>query len=199
MTGASPLLAADAASPVPAGEWRIDAVHSSVEFAVQSMGLITLKGLFTDVQGALTSDGRGGLHVAATVPVASIDTRNARRDQNLRSTAFLDADAHPHLTWQSHELPSPDADGARRVYGELAFRGVRRTVALTAHFSGPVRDPWGGQRVAVRACGEIDRRDFGLTASERIPTGEALIGDHVGLELNIAAVLAAGTDGSGQP
>jgi len=33
---------------VPAGTWSVDPVHSTVEFQVRNMGIVWVRGLFTD-------------------------------------------------------------------------------------------------------------------------------------------------------
>ena len=72
--------------------WKIDAAHSTLEFAVKHMMFTTVKGRFTDVAGTVEfdeadpTDGRADITIAA----ASIDTREPKRDAHLKSADFLE-------------------------------------------------------------------------------------------------------------
>ena len=66
--------------------------------------------------------------VAVTIETASINTRQERRDNHLRSDDFFDAANHPTITFQSRSVA---VDGERlRIMGDLTIRGVTRPVVL---------------------------------------------------------------------
>jgi polyisoprenoid-binding protein YceI len=133
---------------VPTGTWSVDPVHSTVEFQVQNMGIVWVRGLFTDFKGTVESTGEpGGVRASGTVEVASLDTRSEQRDQHLRSAEFFDLENHPRITFESTRI-EPRGD-TLRVLGNLTIRGVTREVELDATVQGPVDDPWGNQRVGV--------------------------------------------------
>ena len=54
-------------------------------------------------------------------------------------------------------------------------------------------DPWGGTRVGFVGAGEINREDFDVTWNQALETGGFLVGKGIRLELDIEAVLHAGT------
>ena len=62
--------------------WAIDASHSSVEFAVKHMMFTTVKGRFAGVEGTIKADEGNPTDsaVKVTIDVASIDTRDEKRD-----------------------------------------------------------------------------------------------------------------------
>ena len=172
---------------VPAGTWSVDPVHSTVEFQVRNMGIVWVRGLFTDFQGTVESTGEpGGVRASGTVEVASLDTRSEQRDQHLHGAEFFDLENHPRITFESTSIEAR-GDGLR-VVGNLTIKGVTREVELDATVQGPVDDPWGNQRVGVEVTGTINRRDFGLNWDSRTPGGVPLASDDVRVILHLGAV-----------
>ncbi|WP_322755359.1 YceI family protein [Frankia sp. Cas3] len=86
-----------------AGPWRLDPSRSTVELHTKSMwGLAPVKGTFRELsgEGALTATGEAS--GTLTVHSASIDTKNRKRDDHLRSADFFDSAAYRSafgLTW----------------------------------------------------------------------------------------------------
>jgi polyisoprenoid-binding protein YceI len=66
--------------------------------------------------------------VTATIELASIDTNNPQRDDDLRSANFFETDTHPTMTFRSVAIRH-SADGFD-VDGELTLHGVTRPVTL---------------------------------------------------------------------
>ena len=179
-----------ASTPVPAGTWTVDPVHSSVEFQVRNMGIVWVKGVFTDFSGTVESSGEsGGVRASGTVEVASVDTRSEPRDQHLLSADFFDVENHPQIRFESTRI-EPN-DGGLRIVGNLTMKGITREVQLDATVQGTVDDPWGNQRVGIEATGALNRRDFDLNWDNRAPGGAQLAGDDVRLSLYLGAVKSA--------
>src|SRR4029077_3995269 len=72
---------------LPAGTWKVDPVHSSVEFQVKHLGIATVKGQFNEFEGTVEVD-QDGARAYGTVQTASVDTREPQRDEHLRSADF---------------------------------------------------------------------------------------------------------------
>lgn len=180
--------------------WKLDPVHSQIEFAVKHMMFTTVRGRFTDVDGEITFDPADPSNASVEVEIdaASIDTRAADRDQHLRSADFLDVESEPKLVFRSKRVEgSPSKAGdAFKVVGDLTIRGTTREVELDARFGGTGTDPWGGTRAGFSADTKIDRRDFGLTWNQALETGGVLVGNEVKIHLEAQAVLqeAAGQE-----
>lgn len=186
------LPAKESTSIVPAGTWKVDPAHSRVEFAVKHMMIATVKGRFTAFDGAFTVDDEGeGARAFGTIDVGSIDTHEAQRDEHVRSPDFFDVERFPEIRFESKTIEH--IDGATfRVVGDVTIKGVTREIVLEAVVEGVGRDPWGSERVALELRGELDRKDFGLRWNQALETGGVLVGDKVKLEIDIAAVKAAG-------
>jgi polyisoprenoid-binding protein YceI len=172
--------------------WQIDNTHSQVTFSVRHMMVTTVKGQFKVLSGKLEIDEQHPENswVEAEVDVASIDTRDERRDGHLRSPDFFDAANYPTITFKSTKVEAV-GDHEYRVSGDLAIHGVTRQVTFDAEYSGQLKDPYGMQRAGLSAKATINRKDFGLNWNQALESGGVLVGDKVTIEIDLAAVRAA--------
>jgi polyisoprenoid-binding protein YceI len=84
-----------------ADTFKIDPVHSSVLFSIKHVGVTDFYAVFKDISGMVTFDKADASKssIELTVPVESIDTRNAKRDQHLKSPDFFNAKQFPTLSF----------------------------------------------------------------------------------------------------
>jgi len=129
-----------------------------------------------------------------TIDAGSIDTREPKRDEHLRSQDFLDVATYPTLSFVG---TAAERRGDRfEIRGELSLRGVTRPVLLEAELGGFGKDPWGNERAAFSARASIDREQFGLTWNQLLEAGGVLVGTKIEIEVEIEAVKAAGEAGT---
>jgi polyisoprenoid-binding protein YceI len=173
-----------------AGTWTIDPTHSEVSFTVRHLMVSKVRGTFTGFTGTIhvAADPLAS-SVEADVDMSTIDTRDANRDNHLRSADFFDTTTHPTMTYRSTSV-RPDG-GDFVVDGELTLHGVTRPVALSLEFNGVSGDPWGGTRAGFSAETEISRGDFGIDISMPLDGGGVVVGDKIKVHLEIEAVLQA--------
>ena len=171
-----------------AGEYAIDAAHSSVEFIGRHLMITKVRGRFPAVSGAITIDEvPERSRVEVEIDVASIDTGNDQRDEHLRSPDFFHVEQHPTITFKSTKV-EPGKSDTWAVTGDLTVRDVTRPVTLEVEFEGANASPFGDQRVAFSASTEVDREDWGLTWNVALETGGVLVGKKVRIELNVQAI-----------
>lgn len=175
----------DTPTEIPTGTWNLDPVHSSIEFQVRNMGIVTIKGYFEDFEGSLESDGES-ITATGLVKAASVDTRSEKRDEHLRADDFFDVEKHPEITFRSTRV-EPAGDHVD-VIGELTIKGHTQEVTFHARVEGTTPDPWGNERVGVSATGKVDRRDFDLNWDVKTPTGIPLASYEVKIALHLGAV-----------
>src|SRR6266566_1627990 len=71
-----------------AGSWVLDASRSEVRLKSTSVwGLVPVRGIFRQVTGNGTVSAAGDVTGTITVAARSVDTKNNRRDEHLRSTS----------------------------------------------------------------------------------------------------------------
>jgi polyisoprenoid-binding protein YceI len=111
--------------------------------------------------------------VQVTVDVASFATANPKRDDKVRSSALLDAAAHPTMSFRSDFVER--RDGAWVVHGQLTVRGTAAPVELGV--TDVLATPGG---LTATATGRVDRTTVGVTAMRGM----------VGRSLDLAAAVA---------
>ncbi len=181
--------AAVAAAPVsilPTGTWRVDPVHSSVEFQVKHLGIATVKGQFTEFEGTLEVQPEA-VRAYGRIDVASVDTREPQRDEHLRSADFFDAQRYPEITFESVAV-RPLTEDTFEIDGDLTIHGITRRVSLEAVLEGSETDPQGNDRVGLSAVGEINRSDHDMRFNAALGSGNMLVSDRVKILLDVSAI-----------
>lgn len=170
--------------PTP-GRWEIDPAHTSIRFIAQHIGLSDVHGRFNRFQGAIWVDEQiEKSQLEVTIEAASIDTGVRMRDNHLRSSDFLDADAYPYLTFSGDRFTH--RGGSRwSVSGVLGLHGVSRTVELDTTYLGLGIGMEGETRVACQARTELHREDFTLNWQKLLARGIAALGSTIRIELDI--------------
>ena len=169
------------------GVWDIDASHSTIGFSVRHLGISKVRGVFSSFSGSVEVVEDPTLcSLQVEVDVASVDTKDAGRDEHLRNNDFFSAPEHPTMTFTSTSVSG--AGTQWQVTGDLTIRGVTRQITLDTTFEGLATDPWGGDRAAFSATTEIDREDFGMTFNATLEAGGVLVGKKAKIEIEAELV-----------
>jgi polyisoprenoid-binding protein YceI len=185
LAGAISLPAAAATST-----WEIDPNHSAAQFAVRHLAISTVRGAFTKMNGTVQFDDKdvSKSSVEVTIDAASVDTRVADRDKELRSDHFFDVEKFPTLTFKSTKVEQETA-GKLKVTGDLTIHGVTKQVVLEVEGpTAPVKDPWGNQRAAANASTKVNRQDFGVKWNAKMDNGGWVVGDDVDITIDVEMV-----------
>jgi polyisoprenoid-binding protein YceI len=143
--------------------WQVDPMHTQVEFAVKHFGMMTVRGHFRDVtaSGEVDPTNPPASTLDVTIDVASLTTNNPQRDNDLRSSYFLELDKYPTITFKSTRI-EPAGQDQYTLTGDLTIKGNTKPVTLQLQRYGELNDERMGHRVAFSAEGEINRHDFGM-------------------------------------
>jgi polyisoprenoid-binding protein YceI len=180
--------AAELPSP---GRWIIDAEHTSLVATAHHLGLSSVNGSLSRLEGEITvTEPFEESSVEVRIEAASIDTGSPRRDEHLRSADFLDVDQHPQITYRGAGLV-PTATGGWVLDGELVLLGVARPVRLDMTCTGTGQDAWGGTRAAFHATTQLHRDDFHMNWNQAVGLGVAVFGATLKVTLDVEAVLQA--------
>jgi polyisoprenoid-binding protein YceI len=186
-----------AASAVPAAAqqapaWRVDLAHSAVTFSVRHF-FTPVKGQFDTFEAQLAFDPAApeNSSVRVTIPVASINTSNERRDNHLKSPDFFEAEKHPNITFVSERVTKV-SDTELMVRGALTIKDQTRNVDLAVTILGVMDVPEGSRRpggpteiAGFEAKLTLDRRDYGVGVGNWAAT--AVVGKDVEIVIAVEA------------
>ena len=176
-----------AVSPVTAAVYTVDNAHSSIGFEVSHMTISIVKGEFTDYTGTVTyePDNPEATRAEAVIQAASIDTRNAKRDEHLKSPDFFNVEANPLVSFMSRRVV--DEGDFLVLVGDLTINGVTREIEMPVSVSGPVTSPYGASVIGLSGETVIDRQDFNVSWNKTLDQGGLVVGNDVKIVVNIEA------------
>lgn len=165
------------------GDWQLDPYHTQVEFAAKHLGMMTVRGHFSEVASTADIDPEHleSMQVEVTIQAASVKTHNDVRDKDLRSDNFLDTDNFPVITFTSTKVASVGED-RYDVTGDLTIKGNTRPVTLNMTRLGEFNDPMMGHRIGYSGSAKIKRKDFGLTFNP-VLDGRLVVSDEISIML----------------
>ena len=171
------------------GTYTLDPAHTRIGFVARHAMVTKVRGAFNEFAGTAVLDGANPVNsrVQVTINAASIDTRNAQRDEHLRSNDFLAMQEYPQITFSSTGV-RPLGDTTFEVTGDLTIKGVTNPIAIPFTFEGAAKDPFGNLRTGFEGSVSINRKDYGITWNAALETGGVLVSDKVTLEFEISAI-----------
>ena len=168
-----------------AASYNVDASHSDVGFKVKHMMISNVKGSFEKFGGTFIIDEKTK-HFSAingTVEVASLTTKEAKRDTHLKSGDFFNAAKYPKM-----QLKLLKQSGDKATF-ELTIKDVTKVVTLDIEeISGTIKDPWGNTRLAFELHGKINRKDFNINFNQVLETGGLIVGDTVKFDITLEGI-----------
>jgi polyisoprenoid-binding protein YceI len=130
---------------------------------------------------ALDLEHVGASQVSVAVDVTHADAGHPLATQAMVGPRVLDAADYPLITFRSRRVTLV-SDGQARIDGDIAIRGVTRSITLDARLTTSSPDL---SDLTVTLSGLVHRSDFGATGWSE------LVGDEVHLDI-VAALRAAG-------
>lgn len=130
----------DTGEAIATGTYLIDPTRSTIRFrTTHAFGLGPVTGTLAVRDGVITvAEAPAASSVRARVDAASFRTDNPRRDTDIRSKRFLNAEAFPALEFVSDAVVRGD-DGWE-LRGRLTVRGITAPVVLKLDSGAPTAD-----------------------------------------------------------
>jgi polyisoprenoid-binding protein YceI len=173
-----------------AGTWKLDPTHSEIAFSVRHLAISKVKGVFEQFDVTVTAPANpSDATVEATVEISSVNTKQAQRDEHLRTSDFFAAGEHPQMRFVSTAF-HPEEDGTFVLDGDLTLRGVTKPVSLKGDFGGIVTDGYGQTKAGIEAATKINRHDFGVSWNAALEAGGMTLGDDVTITFDLQFVLS---------
>ncbi len=169
--------------------WVMDPAHSEITFKVRHMMITNVTGTFEHSTGMMHTDAPDftDAEISFDAEVQSVNTRNAQRDEHLRTNEFFDAANHPKLTFASTRFEKT-GDKDYVLHGDITIRGVKKSIQMAAQYRGMVVDPWGLIRVGFEMQGAVNRMEFGLQWQNTIEDGALVLSEEVKIQINVQMI-----------
>ncbi len=167
-----------------AGTYRIDPEHTTILFRVDHVGMSKWTAQFRTFDASLVLDPKrpDASTVTAEIDVASLDSKTSPAlafDKVLTGPDWLDAGAHPKITFKSTKVTMTGPDTAD-ITGDFTLKGVTRPVVLKAKFNdGYKPNAMDGARIGFSATTRFKRSDFGISYGIPAPGSKMGVSDEV--------------------
>ncbi len=161
--------------------WEIDAAHAAGNFSVKHMMVSNVNGTLGDVTGKVEVDDKDVTKskIEASIDLKGINTKQAKRDDHLRSADFFDVEKFPALTFKSTRIEK--GEGTKlKVTGDLTMHGVTKSVVLDGELTPEVVNPFSGAKArGFSGTTSVNRKDYGLAWNKALEAGGMLVGEDV--------------------
>jgi polyisoprenoid-binding protein YceI len=175
-----------------ATKWKIDPVHSEVQFKVKHLMITTVTGHFKqfDLEVETENDDfTTASKIEFTADIESISTDNEQRDTHLKSQDFFFAEKHPQLKFVGKKYEGEGDD--YKLHGDLTIRGITKPIILDVEYGGIVVDPYGQTKAGFTVTGKIKRKEFELTWNAVTEAGQIVVSDDIRIHAEIQLVKQA--------
>lgn len=145
--------------------------------------MMTVRGHFAEVSvtGTINPDQPEASAIEVTIQTASIRTHHPQRDNDLRSSNFLEADKYPTMAFKSTGIKHVGGD-RYTLTGDLTIKGVTKPVTLNMLRLGEFNDPMMGHRIGYSGETKINRKDFGMNFNP-VLDGKFVVSDEIQISL----------------
>lgn len=186
---AAKFAAADSKLPAAetTGSYDIDVQESYIGFRVTHMGLAEVPGAFRDFSGSIVYDGKDVSKSAVnfTAKVTSVDTGVAPRDNHLRTADFFEVEKYPDMTFKSTKV---EKKGDKwEVTGDFTLKGVTKQITIPFTINRIMKDQNSNVQMGISAQTAINRQDYDVKYSGKLPDGTLMLSDIVKIDLQLEA------------
>ncbi|MCX2573779.1 YceI family protein [Pedobacter sandarakinus] len=168
--------------------WKIDPMHSFVNFSVKHMGISFVDGSFKKFDGTITASKPDltDAKINFMVDVNSITTGVDMRDNHLKTDDFFNANSYPTMKFESTSFKkvAGKANNNYVLTGKLTIRDVTKEVKFDVVYGGTAKDQQGNTKAGFGATTTINRLDYNIKYD---PTGAGVAKD-VTIKLNLEFV-----------
>jgi polyisoprenoid-binding protein YceI len=173
-------------------QWRIDPVHSEIQFKVKHLMITTVTGYFKQFDLTVETETENfttAKNIEFTADINSIDTHNEQRDAHLKSADFFKAEEHAQLRFVGNKYEAKGDEA--KLHGDLTIRGVSKPITLNVQFGGIIVDPYGQTKAGFTVNGKVSRKEFGLTWNAVTEAGSVVVSDEIKIHAEVQVVKQA--------
>ena len=165
--------------------YKIDPLHSDIEFKVKHLMISTVNGRFNKFDATMESEQEDftDAKISFEADVDSITTNISDRDNHLKSDDFFACDKFPKMYFKSTSVDKSGDDYS--IKGLFKLKGVEKEIELKASYNGSDIDLYGQTKYGFEMSGIIKRSEFGLSFNAVGGNGGVLVSDDVKLMISI--------------
>jgi polyisoprenoid-binding protein YceI len=167
----------------------IDNAHTAVTSKVMRFEVVRVVGRFNTVSGTINYNVTDPAKTTASIKILSdgYSANNADGENAVKSNAFLDTKRYPEINFSVKSLKRNA--GGFDATADLIIHGVTKEVLFPVMITGPSIDLL-TQKQSIGIAGKlfINRQDFGINMSVKMPSGGMVIGNDVEIEINALAI-----------
>lgn len=143
--------------------YKVDPMHTSVNFKVKHMGITFVSGKFDKFDGGVIGslDSLEQARVFFNVETASVNTSVQMRDDHLRSADFFEVEKFPTMTFESTSIEKV-GDDKYNLNGRLQIKDVTKDVTFDVTYGGVVKGEDGTETIGFIAKNTINRLDYNI-------------------------------------
>ncbi len=114
---------------LPVGTWRLDPSRTTITVTATKLGVFSVPATLAVSTGTIQIDrDHRVVAVDVTADAGSYTSRNAKRNDHVRSADFLDAASHPDLAFHAESVDRTDR--GYRAEGSVTVRGKRSPLRI---------------------------------------------------------------------
>ncbi len=160
--------------------WKVDPMHSSINFNIKHMGISFVQGRFDKFDGTIVTPAANldNAKFNFTVAVNSINTGVEMRDNHLKSADFFDAEKYPSMKFESMSI----VKGKNNTYtlkGKLTIKDVTKDISIPVTYGGITKNQQGKEILGFQTKFTVNRLDYNIKYD---PTGAGVAKD---VEVNL--------------
>ena len=174
-----------AATRFAATSWNLDKTHSAVSFEVRHF-FTSVPGAFEEYIANIAFDPQNleESSLSVTIDVASINTKNERRDGHLMTADFFEAEKYPNISFSSDKIVST-GDNTFEAHGKLTIKDVTTDFVMPFTLLGVMESPFQENILIAGFTSEFNllRSDFGVGTGDWV--SDAVIGDEIKVKVDV--------------
>lgn len=166
---------------VPSGVYQLDVNHASITFKVLHLGFSNYTGRFNKMEGTLNynSENPEKSELDITIYPNSVDTNNAKLEEELRGDKWFDVIKFPRATFHATKIERTGPNTGK-ITGDLTFKGETHPVVLDTTLVGAGEHSFFKKpTMGFAATGTLKRSEF------KVLNGIPMVGDDVTFQIDV--------------
>ncbi|NBW70026.1 MAG: polyisoprenoid-binding protein [Bacteroidetes bacterium] len=174
-----------AATRFAATTWNLDKTHSAISFEARHF-FTSVPGAFEEYEANIAFDPENleESSLSVSIDVASINTKNERRDGHLMTADFFEAETYPNISFTSEKIVST-GDNNFEAHGKLTIKEVTTDFVMPFTLLGVMDSPFQENTLIAGFTSEFSlmRNDYGVGTGDWV--SDAIIGDEIKVKVDV--------------